>query len=81
VTKKGGTILGGTFGQVIDEGFDLLSAGIVKGRSSAIIGGIRFHESGIELMLANQKTETVTETRRCGTAIAVYCRSGRSTVV
>ena len=77
VTKKGRTIVGGAFGQVIDEGFDLLSAGIVKGSSSAVIGGISLHQSGIELMLANQQAETITEARRGGMAVAVCSASRR----
>ncbi len=64
MTKKGCTIVGGALGQVIDESFDLLSAGVVKGGGSAVIGGIRFHESGIELMLTNQQAETITEAGR-----------------
>ena len=46
VAKKSRTIAGGALGQVIDKGFDLLSAGIVKGRSSAVIGGIGFDRVG-----------------------------------
>ena len=43
------------------KAFDLLSGGIPQVRSTARIGGIRFDEVGIELMLADQKAETITE--------------------
>ncbi len=65
----------GPFGQIVNEGFDLLSGGIVKVRSTAIIGGIRFYESGIELMLADQKAETIAESRMTVLmAVAICCR-------
>src|SRR3984893_19586882 len=63
---------------MIDEGFDLLSGGIVKGRSSAIIGGVGFHESGIELMLANQQAEPVAQAWLGGMAVVICSRSGGS---
>ena len=78
MAEKGRTVFRGPFGQMSDEGFDLLSGGIVKGRSPAIIGGISFDQSGIELVLANQKAEAIAETRRGGMAIAVCSRSGGS---
>jgi hypothetical protein len=42
----------------------LLSVGIPQVRSTARIGGISFNEVGIELVLADKKTEAVTEARR-----------------
>ena len=81
MTKKRRSIISGAFGQVIDEGFDLLSVGIVKGRGSAVIGGIGFDQSGIELMLTNQQAETITETWRGGMAVAVYSGSEGSILV
>ena len=81
MTKKRGTIVSGAFGQVIDKGFDLLSAGIVKGRSPAVIGGIRFHQRGIELMLTNQKAEAISKSWRGGMAVAIIFAAVRSIAV
>ena len=66
-------VLGSPFGQVVDEGFDLISAGIAKVASAAVIGGIGFHEVGIELMLADQQAETITQARLT-VVMAVACR-------
>jgi hypothetical protein len=78
LAEKGWAVICRTFAQVLDESFDLLSAGIVKSGSSTIIGGVGFHQSGIELMLSNQQAEAVAETRRGGMAVAVCSRSGGS---
>src|SRR3984893_11267114 len=50
-------IFGGALGQIVDEGFDLISAGIPQGGRSAVVGCIGLHEASIELMLANQQAE------------------------
>ena len=63
VTEKGFAIVRGSFGQVVDEGFDLLSTGIAEGGGSAVVSGIGLHETGVEPMLADQEAETVAETR------------------
>ena len=81
MTKKSRSIISGAFGQVIDEGFDLLSVGIVKGRGSTVIGGIGLDQSGIELVLTNKQAETITETWRGGMAVAVYSGSEGSILV
>ena len=56
-------IFGGALGQVVDEGFDLISAGISQGGGAAVIGGIGLHEAGIEVVLADQQAEAVAEAR------------------
>jgi hypothetical protein len=67
-------IFGGALGQIVDEGFDLLSAGIPQGGGSAVVGGIGLHEASIEVVLADQKAEAVTEARL---AVVVACISVR----
>ena len=59
--KQGGTILGGSFGQCGNEGFDQVSAGITERFGSAEVGRIAFHEAGIEFVFADQQAESVAE--------------------
>ncbi len=54
-----GSVLGSHFGKVIDEGFDLLSAGLAEGFGATEISGIGLNEGGIEPVLANQLAESV----------------------
>ena len=61
VAEKAFAIARSSFGQVVNEGFDLVSACIAQGRSSAVIGGIGLHQTGVEPMLADQEAESVTE--------------------
>ena len=56
-------ILGGALGQIVDKGFDLLSTGLPKCGSSAVIGRIRLYEASIKLVLANQEAESIAEAR------------------
>jgi hypothetical protein len=56
-------IFRGAHGQIVNEVFDLLSAGLSQGGSSTVVSGVGFHESSIELVLANEQTKTVAETR------------------
>ena len=56
-------IFGGAQGQIVDEGFDLISAGISQGGGAAVVCGIGLHEASIELVLADQKAEAVAEAR------------------
>jgi hypothetical protein len=53
LTNESRAILGGALGEIIDEGFDHVSAGLAKRGSSAVVGGISLHELRIELILAN----------------------------
>ena len=57
------TIFGGTFGQIVDKGFDLLSAGISQGSGATVVGGIGLHEASIELILTNQQAKAIAEAR------------------
>jgi hypothetical protein len=61
VTEKGVAIRGDTLGQMVNEGFDLITTGISQSCGSAVVSGIGLHEAGIELMLTNQKAETITQ--------------------
>jgi hypothetical protein len=61
VTEKGLAIGGGALGKVVNEGLDLITTGVSKGCGAAVIGRVGFHEAGIELMLADQQAEAVTE--------------------
>src|ERR1700722_1171897 len=82
------SIFGGTLGQMVDEGFDLLSAGIPQGGGSAIIGGIGLHEPSIELVLTDQEAEPIAKPRlavlvevisvRGSLALSGWCWRGRS---
>jgi len=37
----------GTLGQIVDEGFDLISAGISQGGGATVVGGVGFNETSI----------------------------------
>jgi hypothetical protein len=56
-------ILGGAFGQIVDEIFDQFPAGIAKCGGAAVVGGIGFHEASIEVVLANEQAEAVAKAR------------------
>jgi hypothetical protein len=56
-------IFGGALSQIVDEGFDLLSAGISQGRGATVVGCIGLDEASIQLMLADQEAEAIAETR------------------
>jgi hypothetical protein len=73
-------IFGGAFGQIVDEGFDLLSAGITQGGGSAVVGGIGLDEGSVEVVLADQQTEAVTEAR-LAVMMAVISVRGRLAMV
>jgi hypothetical protein len=68
-------IFDGTLGQIVDESFDLISAGISQGGSAAIVGCIGFHEASIELVLADQQTEAVPEARLAVLVAVISVRS------
>jgi hypothetical protein len=42
-----------------DERFDQVAAGALQGRGAAEIRGIGFHESWIEIVLANQQAQLI----------------------
>jgi hypothetical protein len=63
VADKRFAIAGGSFGQMVNEGFDLLTTGIAQGRRSAVVGGISLHQAGVEPMLSDQEAEAVAEPR------------------
>ena len=46
-----------------DKRFDQITTGILQRLRAAEIGGIGLHESGIEIVLTNQKAELITQTR------------------
>ena len=51
----------GPVGQVGDEGFDLFAGGLTEGFGAAEVYSVRLHEIGIELVLADQLAEAVTD--------------------
>src|ERR1700730_3757449 len=63
VAEKCFAIVRGSFSQMVDEGFDLLTRCISQGCGSAVISGVSLHQTGVEPMLADQKAETVAQTR------------------
>jgi hypothetical protein len=62
VTEKTLTIFGGSFCEVIDEGLDRFATGVTEGWCTAVVSGKGLDEGGIELMLADQQAETITQT-------------------
>jgi hypothetical protein len=56
-------IFGGTLGEIVDEGFDQIPAGIAKCGGTAVVGGVSLNEASIEMVLANEKAEAVSEAR------------------
>jgi hypothetical protein len=63
VAKQPFTVPCGANGQIVNEGFDLLSAGISQSGGPAVVSGIGLHEASIEMVLANQEAEAVAEAR------------------
>src|ERR1035438_6866019 len=61
VTQQSTTILLGRLSKLLHEVFDLLTSGIFEGFSTAEIDGIGFHQLGIELVLADDLAEPVTD--------------------
>lgn len=53
----------GPFAEVIDEGFDHIAAGGSQLFGSAELGGIAFHEVGIELVVADKQAEAIAQPR------------------
>ena len=62
-TDQSLTIGGRRFREFVDEGFDLLSAGITQSRDIAKIGGKGLHEARIEPILADQQAELIAEAK------------------
>jgi hypothetical protein len=62
----------GPIGQVGDEVFNLLSSGFAQDFHATEIGRIRLDQRGVELILANQLTETIAD---CAATVTVpVCR-------
>src|SRR5437868_9110945 len=64
-----------TFGpvsQVLDEVFNLLASGLTKSFHTAEVGRIRLHQSGVELMLANDLAETIADFGATIPTVPVY---------
>ncbi|MHB8617569.1 MAG: hypothetical protein ACYC93_16050 [Candidatus Acidiferrales bacterium] len=61
--EKSIAILKGPFGEVVDERLDHIAAGGSQLFGSAELGGIAFHEIGIELVLADQQAEAIAKPR------------------
>jgi hypothetical protein len=47
--------------ELCDEGFDRLSAGFPQGLCATEIGGVSFHEAGIEVVLAYQQAKLIAQ--------------------
>ena len=56
-------VFNGPFAQMIDEGLYHIAAGFSQLFSSAELGGVAFHEVGIESVLADQQTEAIAKPR------------------
>ena len=56
-------IFGGALSQIVDKGFDLISAGISQGGGTAAVSCVGLHEARVELVLADQQAEAVAEAR------------------
>ena len=59
--EKTRAIPSGPLSEVGNEGLDQIPAGLAEFLSAAEISGIKFDQGGIELMLADQKTKSVTK--------------------
>ena len=73
-------IFGGALGQIVDKGFDLISAGISQGGGATVVGGIGLHEASIKLVLANQQAEAVAEAR-LAVVVAIVSVRGRVALI
>src|ERR1700731_650769 len=61
--EKTRAIPSGPLSEVGNEGLDQIPAGLAEFLSAAEISGIKLDQSRIELMLADQKTESITKPR------------------
>jgi hypothetical protein len=59
--KQACAIASGPFGEVGDEGLDQIPAGFAEFLGAAEISGIALYESRIELMLADQKAQSISQ--------------------
>jgi hypothetical protein len=59
VAEEGLAILLSRVGQVLNELFDLLAAGVLQRIGAAEVDGIGFNQFGVELVLADQLAEPV----------------------
>src|ERR1019366_4422479 len=76
LTNQTRTVFGGALGQIVDEAFDLIPAGLPEGGSSAVIGRIGLHKTSIELVLTNQQAEAVAEARLAVVVTIISVRRG-----
>ena len=74
LAQQGITILLRPIGQVRDEVFDLLASGFTKSFDPTEVGRIRLDQGGVELMLANELAEMVTD---CPSAVVSIGRLRR----
>ncbi len=63
LAEEARAIFGRALCEVIYEPFDLIPARVSKCGSPAVVGGIGLHESGVELVLADQQAEAIPQTR------------------
>ena len=89
MTNQSVAVFRSTLGEIVNKGFNQISAGISQCGGAAVVGGISPHEASIELVLANQEAKAIAETRlavvvsiiisACGcTALIGWCRRIRS---
>ena len=57
------TIFDSALRQIVDKGFDLITAGITQGGSATVVSSKGLDETSIQLVLANQQAKTVAEAR------------------
>src|SRR5208282_562981 len=61
--EKPGAVFRGPFGQMSDEGLDQVPAGFADFLGSAEISGVSLDQGRIELVLADQQAESITQPR------------------
>jgi hypothetical protein len=61
LTQQGIAVFRGPIAQVDDEVFNLLASSLAKGLHPTEVGGIRLDQGSVELMLAHNLAEVVTD--------------------
>jgi len=67
-------VLLGPVGQLLDEVLNLLAAGLSESFRSTEVDGIGLYQFGVELVLADELAETVTDLRATAVAVRVLWR-------
>jgi hypothetical protein len=74
LAEQGIAVFLGPVGQLLDEVFDLLATGVSESLGATEVDGVGLHKSRVELVLADDLAETVTDLGPSAVAVGVLWR-------